>query len=120
MDPENLRLTTAPTAGVRPALSLIVNKDRVGIPQRSKELKEIRFGVKLCLFEDAILDRSFEDFLLRALADERLQVYIRLGKDAGLAIVDIGLLIIERGNKYFGRGKPHCQYPIFKAHMFGL
>lgn len=50
--------------------ALILEKDRIRVSERGKELKEICFRIGLSLFKDPIFERTGADFLLGALPDE--------------------------------------------------
>ena len=50
------------------------------ITQRSKELEQIRLRIRLTLRENAILQRSFADLILRRLAGKRFKVYTAFGQ----------------------------------------
>ena len=52
------------TCLARSPLNLVVHKDSIGVTERGEEFEQIGFGIDLGLFENAILERSFEDLLL--------------------------------------------------------
>ena len=61
-------------------LSLILDKDRIGIAERSDKLEEIGFSIGLSLHKDAVFDRCFTDLILSILTHKSFKVDIWYGK----------------------------------------
>ena len=96
-----------------------VAKHHPGEAQRVEQAQKICTRVGISLGKDAVVQGSVEDFLLRGGTGGGFQVRVGLGEDAGFTVIDVGLVVIEGGNKDLGGWERYAQDTIRVVHVRG-
>jgi len=77
-----------------------------------EQATEVEFGVLARQVQDAILDGGLFDFVLGRPASSGLQVDVALGKQARLPVVDVGFLVVQRGNENLRLRHAHVDHAL--------
>src|SRR5260221_14368788 len=78
-------------------------EDHFPRPERPRQLGDARLGVELCRLEDAAPHRFAADALFRVLAGPRFELLVGAAEDAGAAVDDVGLAVVEARDEDHGR-----------------
>ncbi len=86
-----------------------VDLDRL-VAQCLQELREHPAGGALCLVEQAAVHGFLHENLLCRESGSSFQIRVALGEDPGVAVVDVGRLVVDRHvrDRRLGETQPHC------------